>query len=178
MNGDLMSITEAAKKLDIPRSTLSKLLDEAGVQKVKHARETLVSFIDADMTVKEARRAGRVKSRTPSGTGAGTGASEQSGGKKPDDMTLFLMEQVRTVQRERDELADKIRTLERIQGDNKILQLAASEKDRKIAELEAELDLYKKRDQRKGASSKSESSAAVDIKKRASKAINALLGKD
>lgn len=167
MNGDLVSITEAAKKLGVPRSTLTKLLDESGIQKVKHGRETLVSFIDASQVVDVATRTSRIKSRVAANaTGADPGQS-----RKPDDMTLFLMDQVRTMQRERDELLDKVRTLEKIQGDNRLLQLAANEKDRKIADLESELEKVRGIEKRKGASAKS------DIKSRTIKAIGVMIGK-
>jgi hypothetical protein len=139
------------------RPRLSKLLDDAGVQKIKKGRETLVSYAEAQQCVQNAASEGRVRGPIAY--------------PKPNDDTKIvkiLEEQLRATQEAKKQLEVKVEKLqERVES---LLHVETELKLLKAGMVEKEVP--EEKPVRKGAS------ATVDIKKRASKAINALLGKD
>lgn len=128
MTQDLASISVCAERLGIARTTLSKLLDEAGVVKVRQGRENLVSFADAQKVTQDAAAAGKL--RVKSGKGRSVNASAMV-----DPRESFYMDQIRAMQDEIRLLREKLMAADAVQAEVKLLKAATADKDRKIEAL-------------------------------------------
>jgi excisionase family DNA binding protein len=107
---EMISISEAAKRIGISRPRLSKLIDEAKLEKTRNGKNMLV-----DLSVVQKMMQGLAaeqKLRTPRPT------------RKKDDQSEFvdhLKAELRRISLEREQLAEKLVSLQAVQTEVKLL---------------------------------------------------------
>jgi regulator of replication initiation timing len=153
---DFVSIAECARRLGLHRPKVSTIVAKYKIPKTKNGNENLVPFSEVQKCVQMEAMKGGV--RTPVRKEIQT-----------DDGTVrkLLEEQIRDLKE-----ANKELKTENVKLKDRVDSLVAVETELKLLKAGLDKDHDEDKTKRKGASS------GVDIKKRASMAINILLGKD
>lgn len=158
-NKDLLSIAECARRLGLHRPKVSTLVKKHALATQKKGNETLVSFSEVQRCVQMEAATGGVRSpNIRKEIQTDDGAIR----KVLEEQIRDLKETNKELKTENTKLRERVDTLVHVETELKLLKAGVSEPTTPKSEAET----------RKGAS------ATVDIKKRASKALNALLGKE
>jgi hypothetical protein len=138
-NKDLLSVAECARRLGISRQRLSKLLDDAGIEKKRVGKDALVSFPDAQQVVQIA--AAQNKVRTPKAhknahTNAHTNAQSLA---EESQLVSILREQIAELKTERERLLDKVESLIHLESEVKLLKAAKEHLEEKVEKADRSL---------------------------------------
>lgn len=114
---DLISISEASRKLGINRSVLNRHINTSEIKKTRSGRTVLVSYSAVCDLV-----------QTLSGTGHFKVATRKKLEKETDDLIKILKDELKTVREERDQLHRDNRKLLAENGELKLLRAGSPEK--------------------------------------------------
>ena len=139
---DMVTITDAAKKLGISRPRLSKLIAENKVEKVKAGRAYKINYYDVQELVQTLAADGKMRTRK--------GTEQVKERNKEDRLLTHLESELKILREERDSLRDKVEALSSVAGEVKLLKAMDAEKSiRETALLDRievlEADLKKER---------------------------------
>lgn len=127
---EMISISEAAKRVGVSRPRLSKLIDEAKLKKKRDGKNMLVDLSDIQNMIQ--RLASEKKLRTPKPT------------RPKDDQNAMLehyRDEVRRISLERDSLQEKVKALDAVQTEVKLLKSAEEEHKKTIDLLTTQLEI-------------------------------------
>lgn len=134
---DLRSVTACAKILGVQRQRLSLLLDQAGVEKIKQGRESLVEYKDACSVVQNAAATGKI--RTPKINPKNNSHTDSLIAKLEEDNSRLkreLSENRIEFKNEKEALIDKIESLSAFESEVKLLRASKTELEEQLAQAE------------------------------------------
>ena len=131
MEGDLMAIAQAAKKLGLSRSRLSVILKERKIPMVEHGTVKLVSFTTVQNVILERAAQGRMR---------GPRRAQRPQPAQQDiasDVLVALTEELKVIRAERKELQEQLEATRRELLTIKLLAAPAAVTDPLLAEIRA-----------------------------------------
>lgn len=135
MTKDMISITEAAKRVGYSRQRLSMMISDAGLERVKSGKTALVDFAEIQMMLQQL--AAQKKLQTPKA------ARKEGGGE--GELVSHLKEEVRRLTEERNQAEQRYRAAESAQTELKLLQAAKNSADKELLQLEREREENERR---------------------------------